>query len=292
MDDINAKLPEQLPGDPTSYKSMDTVPDPHQVMHYPTEFLNSLAPSGLPPHNLVVVKKVPNKLYMVSSEVTNGNIPYGDTFYISSLFCITSISNKRSHIVVTWNVTYVKSTFGFIKSLIEKNTDAGLVDHYKSLAEKLKEHANTPKSSGKLRSAEPNAEFKPKIAVQRAPQGVPKSAGVPYYASSSIFGIGANTVLIIMIIVMLSVVVVNVMLYSQLKALEYKSTQQDIYGDLFDFNKIGGSYPTSDNDWLKLFYQQKYLHNQEMEKMSDVVTVTAQMVEQKIVDYKLIAIAW
>ncbi|XP_014673692.1 PREDICTED: beta-1,4-N-acetylgalactosaminyltransferase bre-4-like [Priapulus caudatus] len=46
MDDINSKLLEQLPGDPTSYKLMDTVPDPDQVMHYPTEFLNSLAPSG------------------------------------------------------------------------------------------------------------------------------------------------------------------------------------------------------------------------------------------------------
>ncbi|XP_014668296.1 PREDICTED: uncharacterized protein LOC106809646 [Priapulus caudatus] len=54
VDDINAKLLEQLPGDPTSCKSMDTVPDPDQVVHYPTEFLNSLTPSGLPPHNLVL----------------------------------------------------------------------------------------------------------------------------------------------------------------------------------------------------------------------------------------------
>ncbi|XP_014676110.1 PREDICTED: uncharacterized protein LOC106816068 [Priapulus caudatus] len=52
LDNINAKLLEQLPGDSTRYKSMDTVPDPDQVVHYPTEFLNSLAPSGVPRQRL------------------------------------------------------------------------------------------------------------------------------------------------------------------------------------------------------------------------------------------------
>ena len=31
VDDINAKLLQQLPGEPRSYKSVDTVPDPDQV---------------------------------------------------------------------------------------------------------------------------------------------------------------------------------------------------------------------------------------------------------------------
>ncbi len=52
VDEINAKLLSQLPGETSSYKSIDTVPDPDEVVNYPVEFLNSLAPAGLPPHNL------------------------------------------------------------------------------------------------------------------------------------------------------------------------------------------------------------------------------------------------
>ncbi|XP_034030840.1 uncharacterized protein LOC117514441, partial [Thalassophryne amazonica] len=61
VDDINAKLLAQLPGQASSYKymSIDTVPDPDEVVNYPDEFLNSLAPAGLPPHSLVLKVGVP-----------------------------------------------------------------------------------------------------------------------------------------------------------------------------------------------------------------------------------------
>ncbi|XP_034044527.1 uncharacterized protein LOC117526576 [Thalassophryne amazonica] len=54
VDVINEKLLEQLPGEAVSYMSVDTVPDPDEVVNYPVEFLNTLAPAGLPPHRLVL----------------------------------------------------------------------------------------------------------------------------------------------------------------------------------------------------------------------------------------------
>lgn len=49
---INTQLLNLLPTDAKVFKSFDTVEDPTEAIHYPLEFLNSLQPSGLPPHKL------------------------------------------------------------------------------------------------------------------------------------------------------------------------------------------------------------------------------------------------
>jgi len=51
---INLQIQQELPGDATSYKSIDTVVDVDEVVQYPTEFLNSLEPPGMPSHNLIL----------------------------------------------------------------------------------------------------------------------------------------------------------------------------------------------------------------------------------------------
>ncbi|XP_058064651.1 uncharacterized protein LOC131214286, partial [Anopheles bellator] len=49
---INNRIQLHLPTKLTRYKSIDTVTDDDQSVNYPIEFLNSLEPSGLPPHIL------------------------------------------------------------------------------------------------------------------------------------------------------------------------------------------------------------------------------------------------
>jgi ATP-dependent DNA helicase PIF1 len=51
---INLQIQQQLPGEDVLYKSIDTVVDIDQAVQYPTEFLNSLEPPGMPPHCLVL----------------------------------------------------------------------------------------------------------------------------------------------------------------------------------------------------------------------------------------------
>ena len=51
VNDINTKIMKQLPGLETCYQSIDTV-ETEEAVDYPTEFLNSLEPPGMPPHNL------------------------------------------------------------------------------------------------------------------------------------------------------------------------------------------------------------------------------------------------
>jgi ATP-dependent DNA helicase PIF1 len=51
---MNLQIQQQLPGETTSYESIHTVVDVNDTVQYPTDFLNSLEPSGMPPHNLVL----------------------------------------------------------------------------------------------------------------------------------------------------------------------------------------------------------------------------------------------
>uniref|UniRef100_A0A034VSN1 DNA helicase Pif1-like 2B domain-containing protein n=1 Tax=Bactrocera dorsalis TaxID=27457 RepID=A0A034VSN1_BACDO len=54
VDNLNLKIQQLLPGNLVSYKSINTVCDVSEVVNFPTEFLNSLDLSGMPPHNLIL----------------------------------------------------------------------------------------------------------------------------------------------------------------------------------------------------------------------------------------------
>ena len=50
VDDLNTIIQSQINGQIHSFKSIDYITDPNEVVNYPTEVLNSLGLPGLPPH--------------------------------------------------------------------------------------------------------------------------------------------------------------------------------------------------------------------------------------------------
>ncbi|XP_003739165.2 uncharacterized protein LOC100908203, partial [Galendromus occidentalis] len=56
---INIKIQNEIPGEATTYKSIDTVMNEEEIVNYPTEFLNSLDLPGVPPHDLTLKLGVP-----------------------------------------------------------------------------------------------------------------------------------------------------------------------------------------------------------------------------------------
>ncbi|XP_018374141.1 PREDICTED: ATP-dependent DNA helicase PIF6-like [Trachymyrmex cornetzi] len=56
---INFSIQNGIPGEATTYKSIDSVMNQDEVVNYPTEFLNSLDLPGMPPHLLILKIGVP-----------------------------------------------------------------------------------------------------------------------------------------------------------------------------------------------------------------------------------------
>lgn len=52
VNSINENIQKNIPGQLFTFKSVDTIMNPDEVVNYPTEFLNSLDLPGLPPHIL------------------------------------------------------------------------------------------------------------------------------------------------------------------------------------------------------------------------------------------------
>ena len=54
VNNLNILIQEKIPGESTTFKSIDTVVDENESVNYPTEFLNSLDLAGIPPHDLTL----------------------------------------------------------------------------------------------------------------------------------------------------------------------------------------------------------------------------------------------
>ena len=87
---INTTLVEQLPGECIQYKPLDSVPDESQAVEFPTEFLNSLEVSGLPPHLLSL------KVGIILRSLDPPRVTNGTTCMITKLSA-NSIEAKISH---------------------------------------------------------------------------------------------------------------------------------------------------------------------------------------------------
>ncbi|KAJ8888779.1 hypothetical protein PR048_008271 [Dryococelus australis] len=70
VNEINNLIIQRVPGQVKTYKSIDTVTNVDDVVHFPQDFLNSLNPSGLPPHELSL--KVDLKENLIVATILTG----------------------------------------------------------------------------------------------------------------------------------------------------------------------------------------------------------------------------
>ena len=70
---------------------------------------------------------------MVDAEVINAEVPYGDSFYVLSRYCMTRVSKNSSQLRITSQIKYRKNVWGFVRTIIDKNVTAGIVEAYAAL---------------------------------------------------------------------------------------------------------------------------------------------------------------
>jgi hypothetical protein len=82
---INRDVLQRVVGDERTYRAIDTVADddPDEVANYPTEFLNSLEPSGLPPYNLTL--KVGSVVMLLRNLDSRRQLCNGTRFVVTEL---------------------------------------------------------------------------------------------------------------------------------------------------------------------------------------------------------------
>lgn len=58
----------------------------------------------------------PGELYAIDSDSVNSGIPYADSFYITSHYCMSRTADNESCLAVYAQIKYKKSVWGLIKS--------------------------------------------------------------------------------------------------------------------------------------------------------------------------------
>jgi hypothetical protein len=84
----------------------------------------------------------PGEFYLVDTECINGGVPYSENFYVVNRYCISRLSSSKSRLLVTSQIKYRKSVWGFVRNLLDKNVTAGIQDAFSSLAEVLRQESN------------------------------------------------------------------------------------------------------------------------------------------------------
>ena len=82
------------------------------------------------PHQIMYPESRPGQFYLIDTECVNGGIPYGENFYVVNRFCIARVSSSKCRLRITSQIKYRKNVWGIVKSFIEKNASAGIIDTF------------------------------------------------------------------------------------------------------------------------------------------------------------------
>jgi hypothetical protein len=63
----------------------------------------------------------PGQIYLINVETNNSGIPYADSFYVTSNFCLAKVDERQSSLCVVSDIKYKKGVWGIVKSEFSPN---------------------------------------------------------------------------------------------------------------------------------------------------------------------------
>ncbi|KAJ9582476.1 hypothetical protein L9F63_003169, partial [Diploptera punctata] len=217
----------------------------------------------------------PGELYAIDTESVNAGIPYADSFYVTTHYCLSRTSDTETCLAVYSQIKYRKSVWGLVKSFIEKNTWSGLEDFYTALQRALLEEGTqlpiTKKKTRRRRRLAPLAPGteEPKRRISRA---VTRFAVPDMRYSADVLGW-------VVLGILLFLVFINGVLYYKLWILEAWAQDSSQSFSVMDLQVLRHP-PKSHDEWLKLLQQQEALHKVEMHKWQKVLQAAVQLLRQ------------
>lgn len=274
----------------TDQKAYDVVPQAWQNVDERRKtrtltYTLTLPPSNIAPkasnvteRQVLLPQSQPGSLYLVEAEVTNGGIPYGDSFYVANHYCLTREADGGTKVIMWSNVKYKKNVWGFMKGMIEKNTYSGveammteIVHHLEAEAEKL----TNPTGLRRRRPTNPYQRARSqkrtdKSALRQAAKTEPqkKEAGETRY----------NWLVGALLAMLLCVGMCNAFLYRQLFYLENLASNQQLSDGIPDIRYLGegGSW----DNVASILKRQDQMHAKQMAKWSHVINEASQQLQQ------------
>ncbi|XP_061165219.1 protein Aster-B-like [Saccostrea echinata] len=249
----------------------------------------------------------PGTYFTVDTECSCLGIPYGNTFIVVNRYCISKVNRYKSRLQVTSEVRYKKSVWGLVKSMIEKNSIQGCIDHFNTLSVHLKQESDKfetsvlqTRASGKrkIRKRRVRAQHPvvPEIhklkptrhlsLIDKQTRQAVKSSLTPTTPVKSvtihkedISKLNADTLVRVILVVLVLLVFFNAILFYKLWSLEsytnivYFPRQHTVTEDL-------KNYPKSQEEWIQLLQQQRQLHESEIDRWKEIITSSIDLIDR------------
>ncbi|XP_071633352.1 protein Aster-B isoform X3 [Temnothorax longispinosus] len=224
----------------------------------------------------------PGHLYCIDVDSANAGIPYADSFSVSTHYCMNSISDNETSLVIYSQIKYKKSVWGFVKSVIEKNCWAGLEEYTNSLIKALTVESEEGNGNGGLkrktrkrrRAAGVGATLQTHASEHISANHQISPSNSPHIHTANTRS-DTNIILSSMLLVaVLCLMVINGLLYYKLWGLEEAAAYT-----IMDLHVLKNT-PKTEEDWINLLQQQESLHNVEMRKWQRVLHTAAQLLRQ------------
>merc|ERR1719312_270770 len=280
------------------WKHSDKSEDKFREVSYTLNLNHSIGPKTSRATEVQTMRSnsVPGHIYNVDVETTNADIPYADTFFVATHFCVVKVNDEESLLTVLCDIKYKKAPWGLVKSFIEKNCWAGIEEHYEALTTGLEKEIENRIAEETGKEVIGNKKKTRRQRNQRRASASSESVlGAPvgqvFSQVSQVFNqpkvtqpnpkssLKHDQTLVLILLSMLGLLcLLNLFLIYKIWGLESKMAMKS--ETFSSFHDKGLKEPSSSSDWLDVLHKQEVLHNQDLAGWRAAVESATKLLQQ------------